>query len=464
MKIAVVGSGVSGLAATWALNEHSPHEVHLYEVEDRAGGHANTIRYIPPGKSDEDAVDHIPAIRILQTDMTFSVCRDSGLFEWAGKNLATLFCQRSRLLDPDIWRLIYDVLSKATSDESDLSIGDYLDREGYSASFRDNYLIPMTAAIWSTPPEKCLMNFPARTLVQFLSNHHLLQVTGKPSWLTIEGGSRNYVNAILSKLPKERLHLSSPVTAICRTTQGEGRHTVLLKTCNEDTATLYDWVILACHSDACTTILKGGHDLRDDEGDILKRFEWNTNVAVLHSDINLMPKARTAWSCWNYLTFSSPTDKGKHKANINKHLPEDLHGPVLVTLNPPADPDATKTAARFAYDHPILDAKAMIAQKAMPNIQGRGGVLFAGAWLGYGFHEDGFTSGLRAVAEHIDGVQLPFEIAGADREPCAVFVAPLFGFLEATSIRAIVGIALSLVLLLIKFIVQSYQKLFHIQW
>ncbi|KAG2123795.1 hypothetical protein DEU56DRAFT_893401 [Suillus clintonianus] len=505
MKIAVVGSGVSGLAATWALNEHSPHEVHLYEVEDRAGGHANTISYIPPGKSDKDAVDvdtgfivfnpttypnflrflqRIPTIRILQTEMTFSVCRDSGLFEWAGKNVATLFCQPSRLLDPDMWRLVYDVLrfnacarrlvsSKAASDDSDLSIGDYLDREGYSASFRDNYLIPMTAAIWSTPPDKCLMNFPARTLVQFMSNHHLLQVTGKPSWLTIEGGSRKYVDAILSQLPKERLHLSSPVTAICRTTQG-GRNTILLKTRNEDAVTLYDRVILACHSDACTAILKGGRDLRDDEEDILKSFTWNKNVAVLHSDINLMPKARTAWSCWNYLTFSSLNDRGGHKANINKvaltyymnelqHLPEDLHGPVLVTLNPPTDPDVTKTAARFAYDHPILDTKAIIAQKAMPNIQGRGGVLFAGAWLGYGFHEDGFTSGLRAVTEHIDGVQLPFEIAGADREPRAVFIAPFFDFLEVTGIRAIVGTALKLVLLLVKFIVHSYQELCHIQ-
>ncbi|KAG1780596.1 hypothetical protein EV702DRAFT_1177851 [Suillus placidus] len=321
MKIAVVGPGVSGLAATCQ---------------------SNTIRYVPPGKLDGDAVDpnHIsqflrflqptPAIRILQTEMSFSVCRDSGLFEWAGKDLATLFCQPSRLLDPYMWRLIYDVL-------------------------RFNTMPPMTAAISSIPPGKCFMNFPARTLVQFMSNHHLLQITGKPS---------------------------------------------LLSQC----------IILACHSDTCTTILKGGRGLCVDEEDILKSFEWNTNVAVLHSVINLMPKARTAWSCLNYLTFSSPTDINTvaltYYMNELQHLPEDLHGPVLVTLNPPTDPDVTKTAARFAYDHPILDTKAIIAQKLMPNIQGRDGVLFAGAWLGYGFHEDGFTSGLRAVAEHIETIYL----------------------------------------------------------
>ncbi|KAG2033446.1 hypothetical protein BDR03DRAFT_935640 [Suillus americanus] len=334
MKIVVVGSGVSSLAATWALNEHIPHEVHLYEVEDRAGGHTNTIGYIHPGKSDGCVVGmdtssstrphpnfllfilRIFAIRILQTELTFSVYGDSGIFECAGKILATLFCRPSRLLDPDMWQLICDVLGF----DAYLFVGDHLDREGYSASFRDNYLT-------GTPPEKCLMNFPAWTLAD----------------------------------------------AICV-----------------------------------------------DEEDILKSFEWNTNVAALHSNIDLMLKARNAWSRWNYLTFFSSNDKATHNANI-KQSRVDLHGPVLATLNPPIDPGVIKPAARFAYEHSILDINApIIARKAMTNIQCCGGVLFAGTWLRYGFHEDGFTI-------LINDVQLPFDIAGADREPWVTFVAPLFG-------------------------------------
>ncbi|KAG1882808.1 hypothetical protein F4604DRAFT_1879440 [Suillus subluteus] len=415
MKVAVVGSGVSSLVTTWVLKEHSPHEVYLYEVEGRAGGHTNTIRYIHPGKSDGYAVD------------VDTVCRDSGIFECAGKSLATLFCQSSRLLDLDMWRLIYDVLRLDTCTRH----------------------LPMTTTIWSTPPEKCLMNFPHSHCLQvrFMSTHHLLQITGKPSWLTIEGGSRNYVDAVLSKHPKEKVHLSSPVTMICRTTQGEGRHAVLLKTHNQDAVKVYVRIIVACHSDACTTILKGGRDLRDDEEDILKRFEWNTDGAVfLHFHITsdrscTSPVNAKSQECVVLLELPHILQlerKGGQKANINTHLPEDLHGPVLATLNPPTDSNVTKRAARFAYEHLILD------NKVMTNIQGRGGVLFAGAWLGYGFHEDGFMSDLRPVVEHIDGVHFPFDVAGADREPCVPF-------LKVTDIHAIVGTALTLMF----FIVQS---------
>ncbi|KAG1841940.1 hypothetical protein DFJ58DRAFT_907651 [Suillus subalutaceus] len=378
MKVAVVGSGVSSLATTW----------------------------------------RIFAIRVLQTELTFRVCRDSDIFECAAKS--------SRLLDPDMWRLIYDVLgfsacarrlvsNKASSDDPDLS-----------------FLQLMTTTICSTPPEKCLINIPARTLVRFMSNHHLSQITGKPSCLTIEGGAiesdcipySQLLDAILSKLPQEKLHLSSPAKAVT---------TVLLKTHNPDAITVYDWVILACHSDA-RQFWKADAICADGE-DVLKSFEWNMNVVVLHSDINVLDaKARNACS----------NDKGKHKANINKlqHLPKDLHGPVLATLNPPTDSNVTKPAARFAYERPHPQQQAIIARKAMTNIQGRGGVLFAGAWLGYGFHEDGFTSDLRAV--------LSFDGAGADREPCVPLFAPLFGSLEITGICAVVGTALTLALLIVQ--------------
>ncbi|KIK92424.1 hypothetical protein PAXRUDRAFT_829965 [Paxillus rubicundulus Ve08.2h10] len=481
MRIAVIGSGVSGLAATWLLNEHSDHEVHLFEAGDRAGGHANTVRYHLGGRAvDVDTgfivfnpstypnfirfLNRYPDITLLPTEMTFSVSRDHGLFEWAGNNLASVFCQPSRLLDPNMWRLLYDVLRfnacarrLAIDDNSmeNCSIGDYLVREGYSDTFRDDYLIPMTAAIWSTSPDKCTLEFPARTLVQFLSNHHLLQITGKPSWLTIKGGSRNYVEAILSKLPESQLHLSTPIASVGSTSDGA----VHVKSITGQSLK-FDCAIMACHSDTTLSLLKEGSGLTEEEGKILSRFMWNQNEVVLHNDINLMPKSRLAWSCWNYLTFSSFDQKGVRTANVDKvaltynmndlqHLPIEEYGPVLVTLNPPIEPVHGTIAARFRYDHPVLNAEALLSQKQMNGIQGRRGILYAGAWLGYGFHEDGFTSGLRAVAEHIDGVRLPFAIASADWIPRAVFVAHVFDFFEWSGIRSMLGKVLSFTLFLL---------------
>ncbi|KAF9220868.1 FAD/NAD(P)-binding domain-containing protein [Gyrodon lividus] len=506
MKIAVIGSGVSGLAATWLLNEHSDHEVHLFEADNRAGGHANTVRYHLGGE-DVDVDTYAPAslssyplkyclffrgfivfnpatypnflrflkrypdITILPTEMTFSVSRDYGLFEWAGNNPASVFCQPSRLLDPSMWRLLYDVLRfnacarRLVIDDNsteNCSIGDYLVREGYSGAFCDDYIIPMTAAIWSTPPDKCALEFPARTLVQFMSNHHLLQITGKPSWLTIKGGSRNYVKAILSKLPESQLHLSTPIASVGSVSDGAVR----VKTAAGQLLE-FDFVIMACHSDTTLSLLKEGSGITEEEEEILARFTWNRNEAVLHNDISLMPKSRRAWSCWNYLTFSSVDAKGVRTANVDKvafclltppiadnmndlqHLPADKCGPVLVTLNPPVELARGAVAARFRYDHPVLNTEALLSHKQMNRIQGRRRILYAGAWLGYGFHEDGFTSGLRAVAEHIDGVRLPFEITSADWVPRTVFVAHIFDTLERSGIRSVFGKVLSFMLFLL---------------
>ncbi|RDB14864.1 hypothetical protein Hypma_016412 [Hypsizygus marmoreus] len=447
MKVAIVGSGVSGLAATWLLNEHSDHTVHLYEADARPGGHAHTVSYTPPGSRNGDSVDvdtgfivfnpstYPNFLRLLRmhgstrglvtpTEMTFSVSRDGGAFEWAGKNLFAVFCQLSNLFDLGMWRMLWDVvrfnatagkvlLEKQDGVDEEESIGQYLDREGYSLAFRDNYLIPMTAAIWSTPPDKCAMDFPARTLIQFLHNHHLLQITGKPSWLTLKGGSKAYVNQILSTLPHSQLHLSTPVASITRLNASSK---VLLKTeggANEE----YDHVILACHSDDAVRILRAGagesgSGITPDEERILGAFRWSRNEVVLHSDVRLMPKRRQAWSCWNYLTNSTIDERGRRKDNADtffslnrtygmndlQHIPESRYGPVLVTLNPPFQPLDELTRGRWRYDHPVLDAKAVRAQKELPTIQGKHGVSFAGAYLRYGFHEDGFTSGLVAAA------------------------------------------------------------------
>ncbi|KAI0667621.1 FAD/NAD(P)-binding domain-containing protein [Trametes maxima] len=493
MKVAVVGSGVSGLAATWLLNEHTDHEVHLFEADSRPGGHANTVTYSRPGKEPTYIVFNpstypnfinflklFPdlAARILPTEMTFAVSRDKGAFEWAGNNLTTVFCQPSRLLDPNMWRLLYDVLRFNASAQSlllelerdgirenEVSIGSYLEQNGYSDSFRDNYLIPMTAAIWSTPPDKCALDFPARTLIQFMYNHHLLQITGKPKWLTLRGGSRTYVQQILSRLPAPQLHLSTPIHAaksIPVYNKSEKSHRVELTTASGDTFA-FDHVILACHTDTTVDILKAGGGMTPEETQILGAFKWNRNEAVLHCDERLMPVSRIAWSCWNYLTTSVTDAAGRYLPNVNQvslyamqsihwmnelqHLSSEKHGSVLVTLNPPFDPKPELEMGRYKYDHPIFSEEAIRAQSDIPSIQATRGISYAGAWLKYGFHEDGFTSGLRAAAALSSpstaqpSHRLPFKIADADRTPAAsvVWLARAFALFEWSAAPGVLG-------------------------
>ncbi|KAI5123464.1 hypothetical protein M0805_008834 [Coniferiporia weirii] len=482
MRIAIVGSGVSGLGAAWLLNEHSSHDIHLYEVDSRPGGHANTVNYTPPGRSEDEsvAVDtgfivlnpstypnflrflNRKQVAVSPTEMTFSVSRDRGRFEWAGGNLFTVFCQPTRLLDSSMWRLIYDVLRfnacsrkiiLENSSVQETSIGQYLESNGYSSSFRDNYLIPMTAAVWSTSPDKCTLDFPARTLIQFLYNHHLLQVTGKPSWLTINGGSKVYVDKIVSGLKSNQVHFSSRVTSLRTLPTSEVR----LETSDGRTAS-FDHVILACHSDTALEILRAG-DITSEEERILGKFRWNKNEAVLHSDINLMPKCRLAWSCWNYLSSSAVDSRGIYKANIDQvaltywmndlqHISEKKHGTVLVTLNPPFEPREETIAGRWAYEHPILDSEAIDAQNEMSRIQNVRGISYAGAYLRYGFHEDGFTSGLRA-AERL-GAESPFEIEDPDREISYLWLATIFDFLEMSGARVVIGFAFPCLLAILR--------------
>ncbi|KAK0504457.1 FAD/NAD(P)-binding domain-containing protein [Armillaria luteobubalina] len=497
MKVAVVGSGVAGLAATWALNEYSDHEVHLFEADKRPGGHANTVPFSYESKDGTKKTVKVdtgfivlnpstypnflrflklhPSVEILPTEMTFSVTRDNGKFEWAGNNLATVFCQPWRVLDRNMWRMIYDILrfnasarrlvskwnKQNTEAWEDYSIGEYLEWGSYSDAFRDNYLIPMTAAIWSTPPDKCALDFPARTLIQFMHNHHLLQLTGKPSWLTFKDGSHAYVNAILSKLPSAQLHLSAAVRSIST----GSRITLTTDDGREDS---YDRVVMACHSDAVVSILQARDSIQPKEEEILRMFKWNKNEAILHSDPKLMPRSNIAWSCWNYLTYSTVDRHGERRANVDQvsltygmnalqHISKKNVGPVLVTLNPPFEPDPSTVRGRWEYDHPVLDGDAIRAQNMMSSIQGTRGITYAGAYLNFGFHEDGFTSGLVAVRDL--GVSLPFEPEFVDgsvwdtsvkkqrpKDWTVELAAWFFDFLQSFGIRHVVGRLLGLVL------------------
>ncbi|KAH7101610.1 FAD/NAD(P)-binding domain-containing protein [Auriculariales sp. MPI-PUGE-AT-0066] len=461
LRVAVVGSGVSGLAATWLLNEHSDHVVDLFEADSRPGGHANTVTFTPPKDSGLEPCEvdtgfivtnpvtypnflrflKLKGVPTVNTMMTFSVSRDRGAFEWAGTpNPASIFCQPRNLLKPQMWRMIWDVLRfnacalellEDDCPDKDVSIGDYLEKHGYSNAFRDDYLLPMTAAIWSTPPDKCSLGFPAQTLVRFFANHHLLQILNKPPWMTIPGGSTRYVKKIIERVPPSRVHLNTAIQSITSSGDAEKGTLKVTLTTADGSVHEYDRVILATHSDTALRILGDGTTKLERE--VLGQFEWNTNEAILHSDISLMPRSRMAWAAWNYLTSSYEQKDGSKGANVSdmsltygmntlQHLDENRHGPVLVTLNPPFEPAADKVVGRWKYEHPVLDTKAISAQDHIPSIQNVRGIAFAGAWVRYGFHEDGFTSGLRAavavtqgLSARKDQIRLPFDIRSAER-------------------------------------------------
>lgn len=368
--------------------------------------------------------------------MTFGVSRDGGKFEWASTSLSAIFAQRQNFFKPRMWRLIFDIIrfnqfaldlltieDESENDPSDAdgqqgpprpdeeSIGHYLDREGYSQTFKDDYLIPMTAAVWSTSPDKASLDFPAIILVRFLWNHHLLNtISARPDWMTIPGGTQQYVDRVMADFPSDRVHLQSKVTSLIPAKNGA----VFLSV--KDKIEVFDHVILATHGDQASEIL--GQAANDQETEVLNGFKTSRNVAILHSDLSLMPRRRIAWSSWNYIT-ESPFPPSSKTTNVSKvcltywmnllqHIPESDFGPVLVTLNPLSPPDPRLVQGIWEYSHPLYSAAAIRSQALLPKIQNTRGISYCGAWTTYGFHEDGFSSGLSAAVNHL-GAKLPFK-------------------------------------------------------
>ncbi|WVQ99628.1 hypothetical protein IAU59_006765 [Kwoniella sp. CBS 9459] len=448
MRIAIVGTGVSGISALWLLNEFSEHEVNIYEKDGRPGGHTNTVEFKRDGKESCQVdtgfivcnpptypnflrfLQHLK-IPTLKTEMTFSVSRDRGAFEWAGEGLGGVFCQLSNLFNPRLYRMLFDIirfnlfatdLLEQEGNKQGISIGEYLEREGYSEGFRDDYLMPMTGAIWSTPADQAALDFPASTLIRFFHNHHLLQITGKPKWLTVEGGSKKYLDAVLGKLPQENLHLNSEITAV----ESHDDGVTLVEASGQ--RHVYDHVILATHSDTTLKLLRNGGGLTKEEEKALGPWKWSKNEAILHWDEKLMPVRRKAYSAWNYLTLTEGEEQKArtsesdidtvaltYSMNILQHLPESKHGLVLVTLNPPFPVDEDKVVARFNYEHPMMTSTSVSAQTHLPLIQNKRGISFVGAWTKYGFHEDGFTSSMRLVTQAPFNVRPPFPLKPATR-------------------------------------------------
>ncbi|KAF2415968.1 FAD/NAD(P)-binding domain-containing protein [Tothia fuscella] len=446
-RIAIVGSGVSGLGALYSLR-NTNHEIHLYEAADRLGGHTNTLPFEYEGRKimvDTGFIvmntatypNFIPFLKELgiepiATAMTFGISRDSGSFEWSGTNLNSIFAQRSNIFRPQFWRMIFDIIrfnqfsldllsdtDGTLENEVEMSIGEYLEREGYSATFRDDYLIPMTACVWSTAADKCALEFPAVTLVRFMWNHHLLSTVAKrPDWLTIPGGSKRYIDALMEKFPQRNVHLNSPVEAVRNDVEAvrndmEERVVVQFASGRKET---FDEVILACHGDQAREIVSPS--AMEEEMKIMRAFETTPNMVYLHSDTSLLPQRPIAWSAWNYLTTTSPNQPHPstspsgslqkvsltYNMNILQHIPTSTYSHVLVTMNPPHPPSPSLTQATISYRHPLYNAAAVRSQNLLKGIQGKRGIWYAGAWTGYGFHEDGFWSGVKVGMELGGGV------------------------------------------------------------
>mgnify|MGYP003460974001 CR=1 FL=1 len=424
MKIAVVGSGIAGLSAAWLLAK--THQVTVFEAADYAGGHSNTVDVSLDGltapvdtgflvHNDRTYPNLIAIFKLLKldtpaSDMSFSVKLPHLNLEWAGASLSTLFVQKRNLIRPGFWRMIRDILNFNKRSQtllqdmrgSGLTLGQLLQREGYSQEFRDWYLLPMGAAIWSSPMDE-MADFPAETFIQFCLNHGLLQINDRPQWKTIRGGSREYVKRLVADIGDVRLN--SAVTQVKREQSGVAVTTA-------QGTEWFDKVILATHSDQSLAILS---DALPAEREVLAAVRYQANTAYLHTDVDLMPSKRSAWSAWNYYTGAE--QQGQFPVAVSYWLnllqPLPFSQDVMVTLNPPTPPRTDKTLKVIEYAHPLLDSAAYGAQKQLPQVQGLDRVYFCGAWTGYGFHEDGIKAGM-AVANLLGAYapwQLPHEAA-----------------------------------------------------
>jgi predicted NAD/FAD-binding protein len=413
VRIAVIGSGIAGLGSALLLTRQG-HAVTLFEAAHEAGGHAHTVDVTLDGRTfpvdtgflvfndrtyplltrlfDELGVASVPS------DMSFSVRNDRAGLEWAGTTIGTLFAQPRNLLRPAYWRMIADIVRfnrEATSLETggrvwSVTLGEYLDAESYSQAFRDWYLVPMAAAIWSSPARD-ILDFPLPSFVRFCHNHGLLSIADRPLWRTVAGGSRAYVGKIVARLDDVRV--GSPVKRVRRVATGvEIDHAAR-------TAERFDGVVLACHSDQSLALLA---DPSHDEARLLAAVRYQPNRVILHTDTGLLPRSRRVWSSWNYLTADDPHGDRPVAVSylINRLQPLPTTTPVIVTLNPPFEPDPRRVIAEHDYAHPLLDAKAVTAQRTIAYLQGRRRTWYAGAWLGHGFHEDGLASA-HAVAESV---------------------------------------------------------------
>ena len=417
MKVAIVGSGIAGLAAAHTLRGRA--DLTLFEAGSYFGGHTHTVDVTLPG-SDGAPVTHgvdtgflvfnertYPQLIALlaelgvptaKSDMSFSVqVPGTPTLEWSGSSLDTVFAQRSNLLRPRFWRMLRDLLrfnalttriaNEGVEDELRQPLGAFLQAHGFSAEFRDWYFLPMMWCIWSCPTDQ-MLQFPVSTMIRFCHNHGLLQVANRPQWWTVAGGARQYVERIVANIPDARL--ASPVRWIQRDAHG-------VRVCTESGWESFDQLVLATHPDQALSMLLEPSGL---ERTVLGGIRYQANRAVLHTDTSVLPRRRKAWAAWNY---ERGQDDSRESAQVclhyllNRLQPLPWEQPVVVSLNPVRDIARTSIMAEYDYAHPVFDLAALHAQEMVPQLQGQLRTWYCGAWTGYGFHEDGLKSG-RAAA------------------------------------------------------------------
>ncbi|MES2280346.1 MAG: FAD-dependent oxidoreductase [Pseudomonadota bacterium] len=424
-RVAIVGSGISGLAVAHTLKGLA--EITLFEADKYFGGHTHTVDITLP--TAQGLVKHgvdtgflvfnertYPnlinlfaelGVETAKSDMSFSVNvpgagPDGQALEWSGSSLNSVFAQRGNLVSWKFLRMLRDIMRfnrittaiAAANAEAEMMqpLGDFLKTRKFSNEFRDWYFLPMMGCIWSCPTDQMLA-FPVATMIRFCYNHGLIQVANRPQWWTVTGGARNYVDKIIAGIPDKRLN--TPVELIDRDGDSEGGVRIV----TDGRAERFDKVVLAAHSDQSLALLR---DATEAEQQVLGAIRYQPNRAVLHTDTSVLPKKKLAWAAWNY-ERAQHTDRESAQVCLHYLLnmlqPLPFTQPVVVSLNPVREIERNHIMGEFDYAHPVFDLAAIRAQAGLPQLQGKQNTYFCGAWTGYGFHEDGLKSGLQVARQ-----------------------------------------------------------------
>lgn len=407
MRVAVVGSGIAGLSSAWLLSRE--HAVVLFEAEARLGGHTHTHDVEQAGKRyrvDTGFIVHnthnYPLLTRMfdevgvaskDTTMSFGAQVEATGLEYNATNLDALFCQRRNLLSPSFIRMVREILRFYREAGALLkdpapgpSLGEYLEQNRYSTLFRDAHLIPMASALWSSP-SATILDFPAKYLVRFMDHHRMLQVDGRPQWRVVEGGSSSYIDALKSRWTVD-VRLACPVQRITRDEAG----VTVKHVAGEDR---FDAIVVATHSDQALALLGDADAL---ERDVLGAMPYQRNEVVLHTDRRLLPTRRKAWAAWNAFVPADPEAECSVSYSMNLLQGFESPEPFVVSLNRTAAIDPAKVIAKMTYHHPVYTHASVAAQERRTELNGRRRTWFAGAYWGFGFHEDGMRAGVEAAA------------------------------------------------------------------